>query len=169
MLCYTEGMTSEERGPLMNERYNLPCNIAQTLNLIGDRWTLLILHEMLVGSHSFNQIKHALPGLSSRMLSERLRLLESSGLVQAELYSEHPPRYHYTLTEIGKALEPVFNAMIVWGRNHLKRCYKKLVHAACGHEVSVVCHCEHCGRIVEDVTAVPVEHAESDPVSVSET
>jgi Predicted transcriptional regulators len=146
--------------PRMNERYNLPCNIAQTLNLIGDRWTLLILHEIFAGSHSFNQIKRNLQGLSSRLLSERLRCLEEAGLLAAELYSAHPPRYHYTLTESGKALEPVFNALILWGRHHLKRCYKKLVHAECGHEVQIAYYCEHCGTNVGDVAAVPIEEAD---------
>ncbi|WP_276355045.1 winged helix-turn-helix transcriptional regulator [Cohnella caldifontis] len=140
----------------MKDRYDLPCNIAQTLNIIGDRWTLLILHEVLAGHHSFNQIKRALQGLSSRLLSERLKYLEAAGLLRAELVSEHPPRFRYALTESGQALEHVFNALILWGRDHLQPCYKKLVHAECGHEVRIAYRCSHCGTDVSELNVIPV-------------
>ena len=125
-------------------RYNLPCNIAQTLNLIGDRWTLLVLHEILVGTKTFNDLKKQLLGISSNILSDRLKHLENSGLVRSSLYSEHPPRYEYALTESGKALEPVFNAMVLWGSEHLDPCYKKLVHTTCQHEVEIAYYCPRC-------------------------
>lgn len=111
----------------MKTRYDLPCNIAQTLNLLGDRWTLLIVHELLVGETSFNDIKAKLPGLSANILSARLKELEESKLVQTELATAHPPRFRYTLTDSGKALEHVFNAMILWGFDHLQTCYKEIV------------------------------------------
>lgn len=111
----------------MKTRYNLPCNIAQTLNIIGDRWTLLIIHELLIGETNFNDIKLKLPGLSANLLSDRLKSLEAAGLVQSSLYVQHPPRYAYTLTESGKALEHVFNAMILWGSEHLTPCFKEIV------------------------------------------
>jgi len=63
-------------GITLKSRYNLPCNIAQSLNIIGDRWTLLIIHEIFVGQTTFNNIKKALDGLSSNLLSERLKYLE---------------------------------------------------------------------------------------------
>lgn len=111
----------------MKIRYDLPCNIAQTLNIIGDRWTLLIIHELLIGVTNFNEIKQNLPGLSANVLSARLRSLEDAGLVLSELYSSHPPRYQYTLSESGRALEHVFHAMIIWGTKHLQPCYKEIV------------------------------------------
>ncbi|GBF76297.1 transcriptional regulator [Paenibacillus sp. 598K] len=135
----------------MKARYDLPCNIAQSLNIIGDRWTLLIIHEVLVGRTTFNEIKKALPGLSSKLLSERLKYLEAQGLLASVLYSEHPPRYHYQLTDSGRDLEDVFHALVLWGRRNLQKCYKKLVHRSCGHEVTIAYHCEHCQRQVEDV------------------
>jgi DNA-binding HxlR family transcriptional regulator len=141
----------------LKERYDLPCNIAQTLNLIGDRWTLLILHEMMVGHTTFNEIKNALKGLSSKLLSERLKSLEEMNLVESVLYSDHPPRYKYTLTKSGQDLEIVFHAMVLWGQKHLNKCYKKLVHRTCGHNVELVCYCEHCQTMTTDVVPVEIE------------
>ncbi len=114
-------------GENMKTRYDLPCNIAQTLNILGDRWTLLIIHELLIGETNFNDIKLKLPGLSANILSNRLKELEEAQIVQSGLYSAHPPRYRYTLTEKGTALEHVFNSMIIWGADHLETCYKEIV------------------------------------------
>lgn len=113
----------------MKTRYDLPCNIAQTLNILGDRWTLLIIHELLIGETNFNDIKLKLPGLSANVLSNRLKELEEATIVKSELYVAHPPRYRYTLTEKGLALEHVFNTMIIWGSVHLDLCYKEIVDA----------------------------------------
>ncbi|PLR75263.1 transcriptional regulator [Bacillus sp. V3-13] len=149
----------------MKDRYNLPCNIAQTLNIIGDRWTLLIVHEILIGNTTFNEIKKSLIGISSNLLSDRLKHLEQTGLIESSLYSDHPPRYSYTLTESGKDLEHVFNSMILWGRNHLKKCYKKLVHEACRHEVEIAYYCPHCEKNVDDVIVVEVDADDVKPLS----
>ncbi|MGG1291448.1 helix-turn-helix domain-containing protein [Bacillus smithii] len=140
----------------MREKYDLPCNIAQSLNIIGDRWTLLIIHEILLGHNTFSEIRKALKGISSNLLSDRLKYLEESGLITSALYSEHPPRYKYMLTESGQDLEMVFNALILWGRLHLKKCYKKLVHASCQHEVEISYYCPHCKTNVEDLAVVEI-------------
>ncbi|MFB4168194.1 winged helix-turn-helix transcriptional regulator [Virgibacillus sp. JSM 102003] len=137
--------------------YNLPCNIAQTLNIIGDRWTLLIIHEILIGNTTFSDIKRALDGISSNLLSDRLKYLESSELISSTLYSEHPPRYSYTLTKSGEDLEDVFNAMILWGKNNLEKCYKKLIHQKCNHEVDITYYCSHCNENVDDIVAVEAD------------
>lgn len=138
-------------------RYDIPCNIAQSLNIIGDRWTLLIVHEILCGHTLFNEIKKALNGISSNLLSERLKYLEEEGLVKSELYSQHPPRYCYNLTESGKELEHVFNALIIWGSNHLQKCYKKLIDAETGDEVGVAYYSKKTGDRVNNITVIPVE------------
>lgn len=138
------------------ERYDLPCNIAQTLNMIGDRWTLLIIHEVLVGRTTFNEIKKGLPGISSKMLSERLKYLEDANLLVSTLYSDHPPRYRYELTDSGRELEMVFHSMVHWGSKHLVKCYKKLTHATCGHEVEITYRCPHCSTDVQDLKVVGV-------------
>lgn len=144
----------------MKPRYDIPCNIAQSLNMIGDRWTLLIIHEILVGNTMFNEIKKSLNGISSNLLSDRLKYLEEEGFVIAELYSSHPPRYRYMLTSSGKELEDVFNSLVVWGRNNLKKCYKKLVDSETGDEVSIAYYNKKTGKLVEQVEVIPVDNKE---------
>lgn len=85
----------------MKKGYELPCNIAESLNIVGDRWTLLIILQILLGNTTFNGIKHALNGVSASVLAERLRMLEEDALIASRLYSAHPPRYEYRLTPSG--------------------------------------------------------------------
>lgn len=141
----------------MKKRYNLPCNIAQTLNLIGDRWTMLILHELLVGETNFNEIRSNLPGLSANILSLRLKSLETAGLVRTDLYSAHPPRYAYHLTESGKALEPIFQSMIIWASQHIKPCYKEVVDAQTGERVEIGYYSTVTQKRVTDLVVRPIE------------
>ena len=135
----------------MKTRYDLPCNIAQTLNIIGDRWTLLILHELLIGQTNFNDIKMNLPGLSANLLSARLKSLEEAGLVEATLYSVHPPRYAYSLTDSGKALDSVFNALILWGSEYLDPCYKEIVDATTGERVELGYYSKKSGERTQNI------------------
>lgn len=136
-------------------RYDLPCNIAQTLNIIGDRWTMLILHELLVGTENFNEIKGNLHGLSSNVLSARLKSMEEAGLVTSTLYSAHPPRYSYALTDAGKELEHVFNALAIWGSAHLNPCYKEVVDAHTDERVDIV-YRTTSGEITENLVIRPI-------------
>ena len=149
----------------MKPRYNIPCNIAQSLNIIGDRWTILIIHEIFIGRTTFNDIRKALDGLSANILSERLKLLEEKGLVKSELYSTHPPRYQYMLTESGEDLEHVFNSFIIWGTKHLEQCFKKLVHAPTGDEVEIAYVSKRTGEIVHDLQAIRIE---DEPIDLKE-
>ncbi|MEK3885972.1 winged helix-turn-helix transcriptional regulator [Bacillus sp. FSL K6-3431] len=141
----------------MKNRYNLPCNIAQSLNIIGDRWTLLVVHEILNGNTMFNEMKKALNGISSNLLSERLKYLEDEGLVIKELYSQHPPRYRYTLTKSGEELEVVFHSLIIWGSSHLQKCYKKLVDPTTGEEVSIAYYSKSTGERVHNLKVISIE------------
>lgn len=121
----------------MKNQYELPCNIAQTLNIIGDKWTLLIVHEIMLGDKSYNELLNKLKGIASNLLSTRLKSLEEDGIIKGELYQAHPPRYKYTLTEKGRDLQDVFNSIILWGSRHLNKCYKKLVAKKSGHKVEI--------------------------------
>ena len=141
----------------MKTRYDIPCNIAQSLNIIGDRWSLLIVHEILNGHTLFSEIKKALPGISSNLLSDRLKYLEGEGLISAELYSEHPPRYRYTITASGEELEHVFNALIIWGSKHLQKCYKQLVDPETGDDLEIAYYNKKTGKLVEQVKVVSVD------------
>jgi DNA-binding HxlR family transcriptional regulator len=130
------------------KQYNLHCNIAQTLNIIGDRWSLLILHQMFLGNETFNEIKDRLEGIPTNLLSERLKALEADELIERSIYQSHPPRYKYVLTEKGFDLEDVFNSLILWGQKYLNTCYKKLVHKNCSSIIEHRYYCPKCSRNV---------------------
>lgn len=130
------------------KQYSLNCNIAQTLNIIGDRWSLLILHQMFLGKETFKEIQDSLEGIPTNLLSERLKTLEVDNLVKRSIYQSHPPRYNYILTDKGYDLEDVFNSFILWGQKHLNKCHKKLVHEKCS---SVIEHRYYCPTCLKDV------------------
>ena len=103
----------------MMKSYQQFCPIAMTLDVIGDRWTIIILRDLYFGRSRFNDLLAASPGMSTKILSERLKLLEQHGLVAREVYSDHPLRAEYKLTEKGMSLEPVLNAIGEWGGRNL--------------------------------------------------
>lgn len=133
----------------MKNQYNLPCNIAQTLNIIGDKWSLLILHQLLIGHDTYKEMQDNLEGVPSNLLSERLKSMEADELIERELYQTHPPRYKYSLTEKGYNLEDVFNSLILWGEKHLAKCYKKLVHRECRQGIVHRYYCSHCNKEIK--------------------
>jgi DNA-binding HxlR family transcriptional regulator len=95
------------------------CPVACTLDLIGDRWTLLIVRDLLKGKHRFSEFLGSGEGIKTNILAERLKRLERAGLVKRTRYQEHPPRYEYHLTESGRSLGPVIKAMYAWGSAQL--------------------------------------------------
>lgn len=133
----------------MKNLYQLPCNIAQSLNIIGDKWTLLILRQLMLGHDTYKEIQDNLAGIPSNLLSDRLRCLETEELITTNLYQPHPPRYRYLLTESGKDLSDVFNSIILWGEKHLQKCPKQLVHSACGHKIELQYYCSDCGKVID--------------------
>jgi DNA-binding HxlR family transcriptional regulator len=92
------------------------CPVACTLDLIGDRWTLLIIRDLFQRKHRFSQFLESGEGIKTNILAERLRRLEGAGLVERTRYQEHPPRYEYHLTKAGQSLSPILKAMYSWGR-----------------------------------------------------
>jgi len=97
------------------------CPVARTLDLIGDRWSLLIVRDMLLGRSKFQQFLASPESIPTNVLSSRLKLLESSGLIKASLYQRHPPRFAYTLTDKGKKLASVIRAIADWGESSLPK------------------------------------------------
>jgi DNA-binding HxlR family transcriptional regulator len=89
------------------------------LDLIGDRWTLLIIRDLFQGKHRFSQFLDSGEGIKTNILAERLKRLEGAGLVERTRYEEHPPRYEYHLTPAGRSLSPVLKAIYAWGQRHL--------------------------------------------------
>ena len=124
----------------MKNLYNLPCNIAQTLNIIGDKWTLLILRQLMLGHKTYKEMQEGLEGIPSNLLSERLKTLEADELITAQLYQNHPPRYKYLLTESGAALADIFYSLLMWGEKHVKKCNKQVIHTECRHNITIIAH-----------------------------
>ncbi len=103
----------------MNEVHNANCSVAMTADLIASKWTPLIVHDLSEGPRRFMQLEHACPGISPRTLSERLHMLEGEGIVIRRSYPESPPRVEYELTDKGRALLPIIDAMRAFGRSWL--------------------------------------------------
>jgi DNA-binding HxlR family transcriptional regulator len=92
------------------------CPIACTLDILGDRWTLLVIRDMLFfEKQRFEEFLESSEGISTNILAQRLRQLEAAGLIEKHPYSSHPRRMNYVLTEKGRSLRPVLRSMIVWG------------------------------------------------------
>lgn len=130
----------------MKTLYDLPCNIAQALNIIGDKWTLLILRQLMMGHDTYSEIQQHLEGIPSNLLSLRLKSLIEDELIDSELYQAHPPRYRYILTKSGMDLSDVFNSIILWGERNLNKCHKQLTHSECGHKIDLTYYCPECDK-----------------------
>ena len=101
------------------------CPVARTLDLIGERWTVLVLRDLfLKGPRRFQDFQESLGGVAPNTLSARLKEMEANGLITRRLYSEHPPRLEYHLTEKGKSLGPVLKSLREWGQ---KRSYDRKI------------------------------------------
>src|SRR5579864_7911781 len=101
--------------------YDMRCPIARTLELVGERWTILILRDLAVsGPRKFQNFEQSLRGISPNTLSARLKRLEDAGIVERRFYEQHPPRAEYALTEKGDELRPVLRALFEWGRKHTR-------------------------------------------------
>ena len=103
----------------MPRKYDLRCPVARTLDVIGDRWAILVLRDFfLCGPRRFQDLECSLKGITPGVLSKRLRDFEAQGLIESHLYVEHPPRPQYTLTEKGLELRPVLAALKSWGERY---------------------------------------------------
>lgn len=104
----------------MAQSHRSPCPIACSLDLIGDRWTLLVIRDMMFfKKQRFEEFLESPEGISTNILTNRLKSLEEMGLVEKHPYGNHSRRMNYQLTERGKSLRPVLKAMINWGIKHI--------------------------------------------------
>ena len=94
------------------------CPVEMTLQLIGDKWKILILRDLLTGTKRFGELKKSVTGITQKVLTSNLRDMESSGLLTREVFPEVPPRVEYTLTDTGYSLEPILDSMYSWGENY---------------------------------------------------
>jgi DNA-binding HxlR family transcriptional regulator len=95
------------------------CAVAACAEIIGAKWTALLVHDLSEGPRRFSELEHSCAGISPRTLSERLRALEDEGVVERRSYAESPPRVEYELTEKGEALLPIIDEMRRFGHAHL--------------------------------------------------
>jgi DNA-binding HxlR family transcriptional regulator len=121
------------------------CPVATSLDVVGDRWTLLIVRDLLRGQARFSDLQRTVEGIPGSILSDRLKLLEREGIVHRRFYSEHPPRAEYHLTAKGHGLGVVVGALASWGERYGEHDLA-LVDKECGHGVSVIYHCPTCDR-----------------------
>ena len=96
------------------------CPVETTLTLIGDKWKVLILRDLLTGTKRFGELKKSVGDVSQKVLTAQLRDMEESGLVNRKVYAEVPPKVEYSLTELGQSLKPILDAMVDWGQDYKK-------------------------------------------------
>jgi DNA-binding HxlR family transcriptional regulator len=144
------------------------CSIARALEIVGDRWTLLILRDTSFRARRFDDLQHSL-GLARNVLTERLQRLCDDGLLERRLYQERPPRYEYVQTPKGRDLFPVLAALIQWGdKYHAPNGPPRLIrHRGCGGAIVQKLQCASCGKDVtaEDLESQPGTGARSVPVA----
>lgn len=122
------------------------CSVARAVEVVGERWTVLILREAFLGVRRFDHIQRDL-GIARNILSDRLAKLVEHGILERRQYSERPARFEYRLTDRGRDLHPVLVTLMAWGDKHLATAAGApvtLVHEPCGHEMTPVLTCPHC-------------------------
>jgi len=131
-------------GPSVPKNYPLPGPVARSLEVVGDRWTLLVVRELLLDGRRWAELERALPGIPSNLLAERLRLLEEEGVVERATGGRV-----YHLTDKGRDLAPVLASLAAWGTRHCGEPSSALAtHAGCGGRVLMRSSCARCGAPV---------------------
>ena len=96
------------------------CPVATTVQMIGSKWKLLIMRNLLARPWRFNELKKDLEGISQKVLTDSLRLMEADGIITRTVYPEVPPRVEYALSELGESMRPIIKAMEIWGMDYKK-------------------------------------------------
>ena len=97
------------------------CPVATTVQMIGSKWKLLIMRNLLARPWRFNELKKDLKGISQKVLTDSLRSMEADGIITRTVYPEVPPRVEYALSELGESMRPIMDAMEIWGTEYKKR------------------------------------------------
>jgi DNA-binding HxlR family transcriptional regulator len=118
--CYVNPMIdSKNTGNRAATDGRSPCPVACSLDLMGDKWTLLVVRDLLLGKTTYTGFQRSPEGIPTNILAERLKRLQAAGIIEKSQYQERPVRYAYRLTEKGRDLQPVLLAMIDWGNKHI--------------------------------------------------
>lgn len=136
---------------MLQRNYNLDCSVAGTLELIGERWTLLVIRDVFLGNRRFDGIQTSL-GVARNVLANRLARLVDEDILEKRTYLERPPRHEYFLTEKGLDLWPVLLTLMAWGDKHLGEGGEppvRILHKECGGRVGDRRICARCGAEVE--------------------
>jgi DNA-binding HxlR family transcriptional regulator len=108
-----------DKGEIMAEKKQLPaCPVETTISLMGDKWKILIMRDLLTGTKRFGELRKSLGSITQKVLTQHLRAMEQSGLVHRKVYAEVPPRVEYSLTETGMSLKPIHDALCKWGEEY---------------------------------------------------
>jgi DNA-binding HxlR family transcriptional regulator len=156
-------------GPMLPRSYESQrCSIAKTLEIVGDRWTMLVVREAFWGTRRFDDFQRNL-GIARTVLTDRLGRLVAEGLLGKQRYQEHPERFEYRLTEKGIDLWPVLMALLTWGNRHAIEGPPPVVvyHRECGGEVDDRRMCTRCGAALgpHDVRGRFNDPADGQPVT----
>ena len=103
----------------MSDHKRSNCPVACTLDILGDKWTLLLVRDLLMGKSLYSELQHSLETIPTNILAQRLKHLQSLGIITKQPYQDRPVRYAYQLTEKGKALRGVLTAMVKWGNLYI--------------------------------------------------
>ena|SRR5579863_4208451 len=101
------------------EFWRSPCAVACTLDLVGDKWSLLVVRDLFRGNVTYGELQNSPEGIPTNILADRLKKLEEAGLIAKSAYQEHPVRYAYGLTEKGRELREILGAFVRWGLKHI--------------------------------------------------
>jgi DNA-binding HxlR family transcriptional regulator len=147
------------------------CSLARSLELVGERWTLLVVRDALYGVRRFGDFLSHLD-VPRAVLAQRLQTLVAAGVLERRRYQESPPRDEYVLTEMGRELWPAVYMLASWGERHLAGTNRHFVHAACGTRLDPTAACPACGTRpplgeIEVRPGTGAGHLRDDPVSRS--
>ena len=117
-------INTETRQLKANSFKRSDCPVACAMDIIGDKWTLLVVRDLFRGKHRYNQFLESREGITTNILAERLQRLEQSGLIHKTPYQKNPVRYEYHLTDTGKSLEPVMWSIVEWANKYIPGTYK---------------------------------------------
>lgn len=113
---------SRKSGEKMLTKSELPpCSVATTIQLIGNKWKLFIMRNLLGGTQRFGELRKTIPGISQKVLTENLRSMEDDGIVIRTVFAEVPPRVEYRLSPVGESMRPIIAAMEKWGTKYKER------------------------------------------------